>query len=260
MKNKRRATATAVAAVTSAGVMVGGAFPAPQELLRGDEGEVPAPITEMLPADGLTADSADDVDEELEDEDEERRRSSPGSRVRAWVLALPLAVRAGVGVPLWCIGWLVLTGLSALWTGLLSPALGTVLGWAATALVVLSAFALTAKAVFPDVPLKKIVNKRSFFGVLAGTAAMALANAVLPLFFDGYDRVAKIFHAAATAGLLGAVTALYVRREKKRRTKLAAESEPPAPEPPESPEEAQERALRLAREMVDEVSTRRRRY
>lgn len=259
MNSKRRAAATAVAAVTSAGVVVGGAFPAPQDLLRDDDGgQAPAPITEMLYNDAAI-DDVDDTDDDTEDEDEERRRSSPGSRIRAWTMGLPLAVRAGVGVPLWCVGWLVLTGLSAVWSVLLSPLLGTVAGWVATALVLLAVFVLTVKAAFPGLPLKKIVNKRTFLGLLLGTAAIALADAVLPLFLDNYGRIAALVRALASAGLLGTVTAVFLRREKKRAAKLTAAA--PAEEEPEEEEPLevrQARALQLVRELVDQVSPRKR--
>lgn len=255
---KKRAAAVAAAAVTAAGMAVGGAFSSPRDLLQPDDGPVPAPITEMLvpawaevPGGAAAGEPGEDGPEE--EGEELPGRFSPAARFRAWVLKLPLAVRAAAGVPLWCLGWLALTVLSGLWNALLSPALGTVLGWAVLALALVGAFLLSVKAALPDVPIKKLVNRRNLLCLLLGTAAIALLDAALPLFFQDYERGRALFRAVCTAGLWCAVTAVALRRE--RRAETPAEPEPEDAETEEeTPEQAQERALRFVRELVDEVS------
>lgn len=256
---KKRAAAAAVAAVTTAGVAVGGAFPSPGTLLWPEDGAASAPITEVLVPLPTEEDDLPDDSPDGEDEDGLRRRRSPAALFRTWVLELPMAVRAGVGVPLWCLGWLALTAVSGLWSALLSPALGTALFWVAVALVLAGTFLLTAKAALPETPLKRIINRRSLLGLLAGTAVIALADGVLPLFFDGYDRWGALLRAAAPAALLCAVTGAYLHRERRRQRVEAAEAaRRTAEEEPETREQAQERAMRFVRELVDEVSPRRR--
>lgn len=251
---KRRAATTAVAAVTSAGVVMGGLFSSPDDLMNGGDGDdAPVPLTDTVAPDAGGA-GGDDLDDDAEDgdaEDETRRRGGLRARARQWIRQWPAGVRALVGVPLWALGWLVITLATAAWNGVLSPLFSTVLGWVLTAAALLGAFALTGKAMFPDLPLKKILTKQNFLALLIGTAALGIANAVIPLFWDGYGKIAELVRAVGSAALLGTVTALFARRENRRRKKLAAKT---AREEEEEIPETMDEALARAREMVDSVS------
>ncbi len=250
-KTRRRAAATAVAAVTSAGVVMGGMFASPDDLLNGGGGDDGAvTVTDTYSPDAGA--SGDDLDDgaDLGDSEEESRRRGVRARFRQWVWRMPYGVRALVGVPLWALVWLIITGATALWTGALSPLFGTILGWVVTAAVLLLAFALTGKALFPDLPLKKIVNKRNFLALLLGTLVLAVADNVAPLFWDGYARIAGAVRAVGSAGLLGAVTAVFAKRERRRRSRLAEKA---AREKAEEPKETMTQALRRARELADSV-------
>ncbi len=252
-KHHRRAAATAVAAVTSASVVMGGMFASPDDLLNGNDDDGGSiTVTDTYTPDNGAA-GGDDIDDDADagDSEDESRRRGLRSRARQWVWRLPYGVRAVVGVPLWALGWLIITGCTALWNGVLSPAFGTVLGWVATAAVLLLAFALTGKAMFPDLPLKKIVNKRNFLALLIGTTALAVADSVVPLVWDGYARIANVVRAVGSAGLLGGVTAAFARRERRRRKKLAERAAREAEKEP--PRETMAQALRRARELADSV-------
>ncbi len=250
-KKHRRAATTAVAAVTSASVVMGGMFTSADEVLNGntDDGGSAVTVTDTYTPDAAGGDDIDD-DAEAGDEEEGSRRRGLRARARQWVWRLPYGVRAVIGVPLWALGWLIITGCTALWTGVLSPLFGTVLGWIVTAAVLLGAFALTGKALFPDLPLKKIVNKRNFLALLIGTAVLAVADNVAPLFWDGYAKIADVVRAVGSAGLLGGVTAVFAKRERRRRKKLAEKAA--RAEEKEKPE-TMAQARRRARELADSV-------
>lgn len=249
-RRKRRAATTAVAAVTSAGVVMGGLFSSPDDLLNGENGgETPIHMSDTMAPDGDGGDGDGLDEEETFDEEEDRRRGGLRSRARSWIWGWPVGVRALIGVPLWALGWLILTGGAALWSGVLSPVFGTVLGWVLTAAVLLGAFVLSAKAMFPDLPLKKIVTKQNFLLLLIGTAVLAIAEAVVPLFWDGYGKIAQLVRAVGSAGLLGAAIAWFARRENRRRKKAAERAERP------KPRETMDQALRRARELADSVKS-----
>ena len=252
-KRHRQAAATAVAAVTSAGVVMGGMFASPDDLLNGGGGDDGAiSVTDTYSPDaGASGDDLDD-DADVGDSEEDTRRRGVCARFRQWVWRLPYGVRALVGVPLWALGWLIITGATALWSGVLSPAFGTILGWIVTAAVLLGALALTGKALFPDLPLKKIVNKRNFLALLLGTLVLAVADNVVPLFWDGYAKIALAVRAVGSAGLLGGVTAVFAKRERRRRKRLAEKA---ARKEAEEPKETMSQALRRARELADSVGT-----
>ncbi len=247
-RRKKQAAATAVAAVTSAGVVMGGLFASPDDLLNGEGGaDAPDAVVETLAPAGGADDGAADHDEDSGGIEDEERRKSFRSRARERILQAPWGVRALIGVPLWALGHLILAGLSALWGTVLSPVLGTVLGWILTAALILFVFAAVMKALFPDLPLKKILNKRSFLTFLIGTAALGLLDAVLPLFWDGYAKIADVLRLLGATGLLGAGIAVFARRERKRREKAKAAARETTPDPgPETMEEALDRARELA--------------
>lgn len=221
-KTKKKAAAAAVTAVASASVLVGGLFSTPADLLG--QPQTPAHTTvSVQDADGSS--------------DQEGRRRS-GSAIRQWILRLPVGVRALVGLPLWCVGWVILTGLGALWGSVLSPVAGTLAGWACLAALLIGVLALTAKAMFPDLPMKKILCKRNILGILAGVCAVGIFDTAAPYFWSGYEKFADAVRLTGSfLTVLIAVWALAVRERRRRK-----EAEPS----PLSREEIQRRARKLA--------------
>ena len=97
---KLKAAKTAAVTVAAAGVVTGTLFDSPTEL-------VPELADNPVVADLLDNSDGDDAPEE-------KKRSGPAERLRGWVLELPEAVRMLVGLPLWAVGWVLMTGISAL--------------------------------------------------------------------------------------------------------------------------------------------------
>ena len=98
-RGKKAAAAAAVTAAAVAGMVTGTVFENPADLMQD-----PNPIVS-------TQQAADDDGDAAASEERQR---APATRVREWVLRLPAAVRMLVGVPLWALGWVLLTGLSTL--------------------------------------------------------------------------------------------------------------------------------------------------
>ena len=182
MDKKKTAAAAALAAAAAAGMVTGALFDSPADLLA-----EPGAVVEI---------QADDDDAGAPD-DEERQRT-PVQRLRQWVLSLPSAVRMLVGVPLWCLGWVLLTGLSTLWIGA-SPLLAHVAGWLCLAVILLAVFALTVKAAFPDIPFRRILRPRNVLFLLLTTLVLAAADLALPTVWQGYDaRTQLVWRVGAT--------------------------------------------------------------
>ena len=156
--DKRRAAAAA-AAVAAAGIITNAAFETPALLWE------PTPVIENLDQDDAPA--------------PEDRQRSPLARVRARMMALPWAIRALVGVPLWGIGWTLTTALAALWTGVSAPALTHVLEWLLTGAIAAAAFAASLKAAFPELPAKEIFHRRNMVPLLGTTALLAAGDFAL---------------------------------------------------------------------------------
>ena len=269
-KMKNKGAATAAATVAAAGVLIGGSFEAPADILKdNDSALAPPPIVEMLnaeidPGDGDTGDD----DAVAEEEEEEKKKGGVRQKTREFVLRLPLAVRACVAVPLWCVGWALISAASLLWAGVLSPVGAAIARWLVIALMILAALTLTIKTVFPKTPLKKILNKYTLLGVLGGSTLFCIADVVLQRFYPDAPRLLDIARAVASGALLVSVLIPVLKREKKARDKRRREEEEERERAEaaalaaaleaekETPEQARARVEREILELADSVSAR----
>ena len=268
-KMKNKGTATAAATIAAAGVLIGGSFDAPADILKEEAALAPTPIVETL---GAEIDPGDgDVGEEeavAEEEEEEKKKGGVRARTREFVLRLPLAVRACVAVPLWCVGWALTSLASMLWAGVLSPAGAAIAKWIVLALMILAALTITVKTVFPKTPLKKILNKYTLIWVLGGSTLFCIADVVLQRFYPDMPRLLDIGRAVASAALLISAVIPVLKHEKKARDKQkqeeeearereeAAAREAALEAARETPEQAQARVEREVLELADSVSFR----
>ena len=245
-KKNGRAAATAVAAVTAAGVLIGGAFSSPDELL--DDG--PDAIVQTL-AMGAPAESDGGPGGDGGEEEDERGRGLSGT-VHRLVRAAPLGVRVCVGLPLWALGTLMIALASSLWSAVLSPLAATVLGWLGVALLAALIFALAAKTLFPELPLKKILNRRSLLTILLLSLAFGVLDALLPFFWEDYKALSQVLKLAGSLICTGVPVAFFARRHLRRLAEAAAAAEPEEPDMAEREREAR----RLVTELADSVCPR----
>lgn len=269
-KMKNKGAATAAATIAAAGVLIGGSFEAPADILKdNDSALAPPPIVETLNAEADPGDGGQgDEDAAADEEEEEKKKGGVRARTRDFVLRLPLAVRACVAVPLWCVGWVLISAFSVLWTALLSPAGAAIAKWVVIALMLLAALAITVKTVFPKTPLKKIFNKRSLLWLLGGSTVFCIADLVLQRFYPDMPRLLDIARAVASAALLAAAAVPVLKHEKKahdkkkreeeeaREREEAAAREALLEAQKETPEQAQARVEREILELADSVSGR----
>ncbi len=183
MNKRKKAAVAAVTTAAAAGMVTGALFDTPAELMSAPE---PDAVVEGLSDDGDGAGA------------EETRRSTPASRVKNWIWSLPAAVRLLVGVPLWALGWVLLSALSLLWGGA-APVVERLLSWLCLSLVLLAVFAASVKAALPDLPLKKLLRPGNVAFILAAALALGLADLALPTVWRGYDaRTQLVWRAGAT--------------------------------------------------------------
>ena len=269
-KMKNKGAATAAATIAAAGVLIGGSFEAPADILKdNDSALAPPSIMETLNAE-VDPDGSDTGDENpaADEEEEEKKKGGVRQKTREFVMRLPLAVRACVAVPLWCVGWVLISAFSLLWTGILSPVGAAIAKWIVIALMILAALAITVKTVFPNTPLKKIFNKRSLLWVLGGSTLFCIADLVLQRFYPDMPRLFDIARTVASAALLAAAVIPVLKHEKKARDKRRQEEEEAREREEaaalaaaieaakETPEQARSRVEREILELADSVSVR----
>ena len=224
--NKKKVAAAVAATIAASGAAVDMSFDNPADLLQADASVEPKVQYVNLENDQDTG--------QAQDEDKQKQKQSEKSGpVREWILKLPLAVRACFVLPFWFAGHLIVLGTSALFTGL-SPVFHWLLGFVVLALVIAGAFTATAKAMFPDLPIRKILNRHSIKWILIAAAAVWLADLLLGIFWAGYAHVKTICIGTFTLIAITSVVVWFARREHRRRAELAArEEEPPDEEPQE---------------------------
>ena len=262
-KLKNKGTAATAATIAAAGVLIGGAFEAPADILKGDDmAPAPAPIVEVLEAQA-EPDGGDGEDEAVAEE-EEKSKGGVRAKTRELILRMPLAVRACVAVPLWCVGWAIISLASLLWAGVISPVGSEILKWVLIALMILAAVTLTVKTVFPKTPLKKIFNRRTLLWVLGGSTLFCVANIVLQTVYPEAPRLYDIARVVASAALLVSALIPVLKHEQKARQRRAdeeqaareAEEAAALAAEVETPEQAQARVEREILELADSVSFR----
>lgn len=254
---RKKAAAAAVAVTASASLLIGGLFSSPAALVEEEE-LLPGPVYSDDADPGPGEDAEEELEAAEEEEEEEEEEQAPAgarARLRQKILQLPLLIRLLVILPLWAVGWLLLTGLSALWGLVLSPVLGKAVAWLLLLAALVGAFVLAAKTVFPDLPVKKILNRRSLLGLVIGAVLLGAADCVLPLVWDGYGRVEAIVRLVGIGLVFGTVTVSFALREQRRRRSL-----PPEPVEDAAFEEEETEPAPLTREeilaLADSVSRR----
>ena len=246
---RKKLAASGVAVVTSASLLVGGLFNSPAALVEQPDLNPVAVVDDEDDLDGNgdggdgpdTADGESESEQEEDEEDGEGAESGVRAGLRQKILQLPYSVRLLVILPLWAIGYALIGLGGSLWASVLSPVLGKVLAWLLFLGALLGSFLLAGKAAFPDLPLKKILNKRSLSALAIGAVALGAADLIVPLFWDGYDRLADIVRAVGGVLILGGVSWAFAGRELRRRraekeaaeraAEEARETEAPQPRP-----------------------------
>ena len=232
-KIKDHTAKSAIAMIASAGVLIGGLFNSPADLLQDpmsgvDRALAPAAIEMVIEESDEDPDpdpDGDGGDAEAQTEDEEKKRGVKGV-LRSIILKTPKSIRSLFGIPLWAVGCALIALFNAIFSAVLSPVLATLLGWAVAAAVILLCIVGTVKAVLPDVPVKKILNKNTILIVISGVALFAAADSILPFVWTGYTAVRNILRFSGAAAVLATASSVFIRREKKKAGKAEDPSVP----------------------------------
>ncbi len=206
---KKKAAVGVICAATGAGVLVNGAIDTPNDLLQDD---IAAVTVEAQTDDDMTA------------ADDDERKGSP---LRRWLLSLPLGVRVLIGIPLWALGWGITELFALLGQAALTPLGHTILSWLLTAALAVGTFALTAKAIFPNIPLKKILRPRNILIVAGGVLLLGTVDTVLPLFWKDYPSIGRWVRLIGAAFMItcGCLSLRKLHRKKEKKPPLTTEQQ-----------------------------------
>lgn len=194
-----RGTTTALVVIS---LLTGLAFSSPAEITEDQANAQLRQAPVVLDID----DYANAAVEEEEDEADEQKGARSGiiARFRQAVLSLPSAVRLLIVVPLWAGGTALMTLLTFLWNALFaSPLGGFIASFALGFAVLFGLFAVTAKMLFPEVPIRKILCKRNLIALAVTALVLAGLDAAMPLFWHKYPAVSALVKIAFGASVIG---------------------------------------------------------
>lgn len=210
---KNSAAVSAVASVTAAGILLSNMFTGPGELIKQyDRINAPISVTDTLISND---DDGDGGDVGISEDKQKNVRAS----LRKRFLALPVTLRALLGVPVWCIGRITMALVGAAWSYALHPALGIALKYICIAALVLAAITVTVKAVCPDIPVKKVLSKKNVSTVVICTALFGVAGTVMQVFCPEGVRAYEIFESVVILAALIYAAIKIASLSKKNKAK-----------------------------------------
>lgn len=183
MEKRKSAAAAALAVAAAAGMVTNAVVDQPLDLLN----DTPFAVEEVDDEGSTT---------------EEQKKSGPMARVRDWIFSWHPAVRMLVALPLWCVGWVVMTGLSTLWMGASAPVVARILGWLCLVLMLLVIYTVTVKVAYPKVSLRRLLRPRTVLFILSVTLVLVAADLALPSVWNGYDAISQIIWRVGAVCLL----------------------------------------------------------
>lgn len=256
-KHANALTTSAVAAMTAAGVMVGGAMSSPDDTMNDGPDAIVQTIS-ISPQIQVDAGGSDGGAEEAVVVEEEKKKRGRASSVRKALAEAPFSQRVRFAIPLWIAGTVAIAFFSSLWMSVLPPLAAAALSWVLTALMAVLVFVLAVKTVFPDLPLKKILNKRSMLCIGILCLVCGVLDAALPFFWDDYTVISRVLKLLGSAACTGVPILYFLRRHKREEPQETIEAEPVDEAPPPEPtmEEKEAAARALVEELADSVSRR----
>ena len=198
MGKRQKAAAAVLGTLAAAGLVTGAAIDSPALLAEED------PIIV--------------IEEEVDESDPKpvQLKKRGLAAAKQWILSLPAAVRMLVAIPLWCIGWVVETGVSALFLGPSASILRHLIGWLCMGLILLVAFMTSTKCAFPKCPVGKILRLRNFLLPLLAAVVLGAADMALPTVWRSYDMATQIVWRVGSACLLAYLCATELKFQGKR--------------------------------------------
>ena len=193
MGKRQKAAAAVLGTLAAAGLVTGAAIDSPALLAEED------PIIV--------------IEEEVDESDPKpvQLKKRGLAAAKQWILSLPAAVRMLVAIPLWCIGWVVETGVSALFLGPSASILRHLIGWLCMGLILLVAFMTSTKC-----PVGKILRLRNFLLPLLAAVVLGAADMALPTVWKSYDMATQIVWRVGSACLLAYLCATELKFQGKR--------------------------------------------
>lgn len=177
-KKKKQIEKGIVAGLTSVSVLLGSTFDTPQDLINNDKYKPKAVI------------------EKIQSEEEENHKSKQENLIKAklrnLIYRIPVKIRTYLFVPLWFLGTFLISLTDLLTKVVLVPASHIILNFVLHILVIMAIVVICIKILFPDLPLSKILNKRTLMMIFIGSFILTLCDIFMPMIWTKYKTYRNI--------------------------------------------------------------------
>ena len=136
------------------------------------------------------------------------------------IYKLPKFIRIFFVVPMWFLGTFI-TFITNKLLKLLSPILGTIIDFIVSTLISLLIIVICVKILFPNLSLKKILNKKTILTVVIGNFILFILDIIMPHIYPDYTFYRNLFKLIVRTIiiiiLLIPFIKLFIKKNKKAR-------------------------------------------
>lgn len=136
------------------------------------------------------------------------------------IYKLPKFIRIFFVVPMWFLGTFI-TFITNKLLKLLSPILGTIIDFIVSTLISLIIIVICVKILFPNLSLKKILNKKTILTVVIGNFILFILDIIMPHIYPDYTFYRNLFKLIVRTIiiiiLLIPFIKLFIKKNKKAR-------------------------------------------
>ena len=148
-----------------------------------------------------------EVDDDDDADEQKGTKSSVVAKFRQAVLRLPSSVRLLIITPLWALGTALMTAVTILWNVIFSSPLGAFIASFAVGFAVLfGLFAITAKMLFPNLPLRKLLSKRNILVLGIAALLLSIIDSWAPNYWQHYPAAAAAVKLGIAVFVIGVIS------------------------------------------------------
>lgn len=224
-KEAKKAAAKGItAALIAASLLTGLAFSNPAEINEDQAASNYRSAPIVMDVDEFVNAPVDD-DDDGDAEEKKVTKLSVAARFKQAVLSLPQSVRLLIITPLWAAGTAIMTVIAFLWNIIFASPLGAfIASFAFGFAILIGLFTATARMLFPDIPVRKLLTKQNV--LILGALALLLSgfDAAAPLFWHEYPAIAALLKLVFGGTVIGILSV----RANKLFNKISVKGLPPA--------------------------------
>ena len=197
---KKKAKKTAIAATTAASLFVNNTYETPSEIIEKSY-----------------------EDEDFNEHYNHKKKSSFKVKIKQILYNIPQSLRIVFLLPLWSLGWLLMSVLRPLWENVLVGYASEISYWLILGAIVFVIILISTLIAFPGLPLSKTFNKKTISLIVILLIALAVGDKLLSVFYPKYKDFKRL--AKAVGCIVIVIVSLIFIHFKTRKLKFIVKND-----------------------------------